>query len=139
MVLVVSSTTASRWGPTLNCTLASKLPIMPLPKSTPNSFMSTVTWLLEAQNFSGRMRTRWSEYQCQATGCLEETVIFTAFSTAALLTTGSLNTNSMGCPAPTVEPFSGYTAASASLAVSTVVNVWVFLVSRPASSTTVKL
>ena len=91
----------------MNCTLALKLPIILLPKSTPKSFMSRVTWLLDAQNFSGRMRTRWSEYQCQATGCLEETVILTAFSTAALLATGSLKTISMGCPAPTVEPFSG--------------------------------
>ena len=40
---------------------------MPLPKSTPNSFRSTVIRLLAAQKFCGRIRTRRSEYQRQAT------------------------------------------------------------------------
>ncbi len=138
MVLVTSSTTATRCGPTLKLTLLSMLPIILLPKSTPNSFMSTVTWLPDAQKVSGRMRTRRSEYHRQATAWPEDAVTVTAFSMASLFRTGSENTISIGWPEPTVDPFCGYTAASASFALATVVNVCVFLVSRPARSTTVK-
>ena len=107
IVLVMSSTTARRCGPTLKDTFASELPIILLPKSTPKSFRSTVTWVLAAQKASGRIRTRRSEYQRHATGWPEETVTATAFSIASLLSTGSLKTISIGCPEPTVVPFSG--------------------------------
>ena len=107
MVLVMSSTTARRCGPTLKETLVSELPTILLPKSTPKSFRSTVTSLLEAQNASGRIRTRRSEYQCHATAWPEDAVTVIAFSMASLSRTGSLKTISTGCPAPTVVPLSG--------------------------------
>lgn len=69
---------------------------MLFPKSTPNSFISTVTVVPDAQKASGRIRTFLSEYQCQATGWPEETVMATRFSIATLSTTGSLKLISMG-------------------------------------------
>src|SRR6478735_9139324 len=107
MVLVRSSTTARRRAPTVKETLVSELPIILLPKSTPKSFRSTVTWVLAAQNASGRIRTRRSEYQRHATAWPDDAVTVTAFSIAALFSTGSLKTISMGWPAPTVDPLRG--------------------------------